>query len=151
MVDCALGSAVDSLSGDVCTVLKLSEGTSESTVHDAVICEVGAGVRPVVGVEAATGWEAGLEAELNIATRSSERDCTKASSLFCNSSRLNGSSMLYTLDPAGPWRASIDGIVSESSCSSAVTGRAKVVIYRLCKLSLTEGFSLAGSERLCIP
>jgi hypothetical protein len=150
-VDCTLGSAVDSPSGDVCPVLKLSEGASESTVHDAVICEVGAAVRPVVGVEAATEGEAGLEAELNIATRSSERDCTKASSLFCNSSRLNGSSMLCTLDPVVPWRASIDDIVSESSCSSVATGRAKVVVYRPCKLSLTEGCSLVESERLCIP
>lgn len=141
-MDCTLGSAVDSPSGDVCTVLKLSEGASESTVHDAVICEVGV---------AATEGEAGLEAELNIATRSSERDCTKASSLFCNSSRLNGSSMLCTLDPVVPWRASIDDIVSESSCSSVATGRAKVVVYRPCKLSLTEGCSLVESERLCIP
>jgi hypothetical protein len=150
-VDCALGSAVDSPSGDVGTVLKLSEGTSESTVRDAVVCEVGTAVRPVVGVEAATEGEAGLEAELNIATRSSERDCMKASSLFCNSSRLNGSSTLYAPGPIGPWRASIDDIVSESSCPGAVIGRATVVVYRPCKLSLTEGFSLVESERLCIP
>jgi hypothetical protein len=144
-VYCEVSSVVDRPSGEVCTVLKL-----ESTAHDAVICEVGAAVTPVVGGEAVAEGEAELESELNKAARSSERDCMKASSLFCNSSRLNGNSVSCTLDPVDPWRASIDNIVSERSCSSAVIGRAKVVAYRLYKLSLADGCSLVVSERLYI-
>ena len=145
-VDCAVSSAVDSPSGEVCAVLKLG-----STAHDAVMREVGAVVTPVVGGEVVAEGEAELESELNKAARSSERDCMKASSLSCNSLRLNGNSMSCTLDPVGPWRAFIDNIVSERSCSSAVIGRAKVIAYRLYKLSLADSCSFVVSERLCIP
>ena len=122
----------------------------ETAIDDSAAGGTGAAARPTVevaaaGEEAARGEEMGPER--NMAARSSESDCMKASSFSCNCSTVNGSSIPWSLCLLDCCLASIDDSVLERNRSSEAIGRAKLDAYRLGRLRR----SVVVSKRLCIP